>query len=311
MSRLIYILLYPIFYIRLKYLRKKDLVTVLCFHNINDKNDTFYPGLNTDIFDSICKFFSRHFTSVNFNNIEKHKTSKRPLLIFTFDDAYSDFYENAFPILEKYNLTSVLNVITACPDENRTYTWQAFINYFKRIGDDKCISFGHKLNFYSKDFHPEQFALAFTNYFQKLDQNSIEELAKKHLYEVDYKASKMMSWDQIRTVYSKGHEIGAHTHNHYYINSLNKKQVQFELSHSKQRIEKELNCNVQTFAFPGAKYDLENIKVANELGLENCLLMENQPNEFGNKRIHRYLSYGNSSLRLLIQSLGIESLLRR
>ena len=311
MSGLISILLKPFFYFRILHLKGKKQLTTLCFHNISSTYDPYYPALHPYIFEDLCKYFSKHFQVVNFKTIDQYQNSKKPLMVISFDDAYLDYYEVALPILEKYNLTSVLNVITVCPDEKRTYIWQTFVNFFKRIDNEQCLKFGRHYNFYYNNFNPEQFVLAFTQFFQSLEKPDIDNLALKYLEERDYKASKMMSWDQIREVNQKGHEIGAHTHNHYYINSLKKEEIAFELKHSKKRLEEELNIPISTFAFPGAKYNEENITLAESIGLKNCLLMENKTTSIGSNRIYRYLSYGNSTVRLLIQSLGIESLLRR
>ena len=144
-----------------------------------------------------------------------------------------------------------------------------------------------------------------------MGRSEIDQLAEKYLDPQDYLATRMMNWEQIIEVKNKGHEIGVHTHNHYYINSLTEEDLMFEMKHSKERLEEELHTKINTFAFPGAKYNEGNIKLANDLGLENCLLMDNQTTTIGNKQIYRYLSYGNSALRLLIQSLGIETMLRR
>ena len=74
-------------------------------------------------------------------------------------------------------------------------------------------------------------------------------------WDQDVGESRLMNWKQIIELNKSGLvDFGSHTQNHYDLNKLDRKDVEYELSVSKQMIEDKLGCEVKHFAYPRGIY---------------------------------------------------------
>ena len=94
----------------------KNTVAVLNYHQINDVDNNALTVTVKDFDDQM-----RYLSENNYNVITPKEmldafknNAKLPdkTVIITFDDGYKDNYENAYPILKKYNLKGTIFVIT-------------------------------------------------------------------------------------------------------------------------------------------------------------------------------------------------------
>jgi peptidoglycan/xylan/chitin deacetylase (PgdA/CDA1 family) len=65
----------------------------------------------------------------------------------------------------------------------------------------------------------------------------------------------MMNWDEIREMHGAGMTIGAHTHSHYNLPSLDTSDVAHEVVASRRDIEDALQASVEHFAYPNGRTD--------------------------------------------------------
>jgi|UPI0006847DFD peptidoglycan/xylan/chitin deacetylase (PgdA/CDA1 family) len=63
----------------------------------------------------------------------------------------------------------------------------------------------------------------------------------------------VMSWSQVRQLFSEGHIIGSHTHTHPLLTSCGEKALRNELTASKRLIEDHLGGEVNTISLPGGR----------------------------------------------------------
>ncbi len=97
-------------------------VPILMYHYIgNNPNPADHArdilSVTPDKFEAQMKYLSDNgFQTITFDTLYPSLTQNQPLppkpIILTFDDAYVDFYFNAYPILLKYNLLSTVFVPT-------------------------------------------------------------------------------------------------------------------------------------------------------------------------------------------------------
>lgn len=97
-------------------------VPILMYHHIriNPKpSDPLWASLNVDpkLLDSELNYLSKnnyHVITLNdlYNFLKNGKGLPTNPIILTFDDGYSDFFDNAFPILKKFNMKAIEFVIT-------------------------------------------------------------------------------------------------------------------------------------------------------------------------------------------------------
>ena len=71
----------------------------------------------------------------------------------------------------------------------------------------------------------------------------------------DFDSCPLMSDEQIRTLQKMGFEIGAHSLDHFPLTDLPDKEIQYEVTRSKEEIEKVLEKPIQTFSYPYGSVD--------------------------------------------------------
>lgn len=114
-------------------------VPILNYHYIRDYNsETDSTGnslsISPQVFEEqIKQLLENKYTSITMDDlymalVKKNKLPEKPVIL-TFDDGYQDFYENAYPILKKYNIKAIVYVIVGkIGDKDQRYlTWNQVI----------------------------------------------------------------------------------------------------------------------------------------------------------------------------------------
>ncbi|MFR5856699.1 MAG: polysaccharide deacetylase family protein, partial [Bacilli bacterium] len=174
------------------------------------------------------------YTPIFVSEIDYAYAFSKPIII-TFDDAYIDVYNNAFPILQTYNFKANIFVITG--------------------------SIGNNLY---------------------MNEEMIKDVDKSNLI-----------------------EIGSHTISHYKLAEKDEQTIEKELKESKEALEKILNKEINTIAYPSGSFNSTVIKIAQKYysyGLSTLIGKEqsNNINYFKIKRYYVYREYGlNDFIKLL------------
>jgi len=71
---------------------------------------------------------------------------------------------------------------------------------------------------------------------------------------------KPMRWVQLKELQNRGHIIGAHTMDHYMINTDDENELEYQIGYCKQIIEEQLRVKCNYFAFPYGKIEHANTK---------------------------------------------------
>jgi peptidoglycan/xylan/chitin deacetylase (PgdA/CDA1 family) len=82
-----------------------------------------------------------------------------------------------------------------------------------------------------------------------------------------------LSWDDVREMKRLGHEIGSHTENHADLGQLDERTARFELTHSRDTLERELGEPARWFAFPfglPANCPAHHVPLIREVGYQAC-----------------------------------------
>jgi len=96
-------------------------VPILMYHSISTSTNPRFKrwAVSAEIFDQHLSYLSRNrYASITVTDLMKArihsdvKLPERPVVL-TFDDAYADFYENAFPALQRHGCVATLYVPTA------------------------------------------------------------------------------------------------------------------------------------------------------------------------------------------------------
>jgi peptidoglycan/xylan/chitin deacetylase (PgdA/CDA1 family) len=98
------------------FLREKDSVPILTYHQVNDIDQNSYT-LTVEQFDAQMKYlYESGYNVITPNELldawESNSPSPDNPVIITFDDAHIDIYKNVFPILQKYRMRATFFVVT-------------------------------------------------------------------------------------------------------------------------------------------------------------------------------------------------------
>ena len=193
---------------------------------------------------------------------------KKPILL-TFDDGYVDNYENAFPLLKKYNMKGDFAIITGAVSTNAAYvTWDQL---------KEMLAAGMGIS--SHTVSHCQFAIKNPNVTQK----SIKPFADSPVDETYRSCTSFVSPEQ-----------------------LNSGQVRFELAESKKVLEEKLSIEVPAIVYPYGNYNAQVIQIAKDIGYRQGYTILSEKNEEINLaepfELTRYRGFGqddNTSTQLL------------
>ncbi len=86
-----------------------------------------------------------------------------------------------------------------------------------------------------------------------------------------FKEKECLSWDEMRKLQDKGIIFGSHTVNHPVLYKMTMNDIEYELKHSKKKIDKELGISIESFSYPYAypEHDKKFSSMLNKI-LEKC-----------------------------------------
>jgi len=276
-------------------------------HRISDEYSPAYPPIPVKVFERYIKFLKRKYGFTSINDLQDRRASKGSILL-TFDDAYYDFYENAFPILQKNGVPAVLSVITSCADTGKSFWTQELNKIIEMFYKENRQNELSRLSFLKN--HP----LAFNNVERtaletykillpiKEKESALMELKTLLGKQVDF--TKMMTWKEIKEVQNAGISIASHTVNHLNLTTLANEELKCELKQSKAKIEDELNTKISAIAYPNGEFNKNVLDLSKKAGYNFAFSVENKSfqisdNEF--QIIPRVLVYHQKFWKLRIQ----------
>ena len=245
-------------------------VRIFAYHRVREIDNSIMPYERELIsatpaqFEAQLKFLTRHYTLTNFKEISR-KLDEEPdykpenLAILTFDDGYSDFYTEIFPLLRKYNATAVVFPSTQYI-ESDTAIWFDQLGYIlDSLDNNKIETIINKMGVagYFSAVRPIYKGAVFRVVKALPDairlefMSSIISLSHRD-FEVDVTEMKneMLSWSQLREVSEYGVEIGSHTVSHPILANLSEESLKIEIEKSKETIEDETGERVVSLAYP-------------------------------------------------------------
>lgn len=240
----------------------------------------------------------------------RNKTTK--FVVFTFDDAYRDFYERAFPLFQKYNAPFTIYVPTAVPDRH-IYWWYFMLDdlVFNNDVIETTIT-GEKRRFVLDTQERKiQAYTEITTIINGIDNQNrrgvLESLFSPYGLDPDAYADRLsMTWDQLRSLQQSGlATIGGHTVNHFNLLEMSSDDASGEMELGRKRIEAELSGVVDHFSYPFGAAAYREFDLARHLGFKTATTCR-----------HGYLTRGHRSYperlpRIMVEeTTSVSSLVR-
>jgi peptidoglycan/xylan/chitin deacetylase (PgdA/CDA1 family) len=220
---------------------------VLAFHRIgipqqNYTGDKSLFSMSTDEFRKFASWCSRHFDVCTFSEIgecvRSGKNPKRPKLVFSFDDGYVDSYTEVAPILENLGLNASFFIAPNLIEDESSRWWDALA--MLQSGDQLLMRHGFQ------DRKEALKAIKTRPYYETAQfQDDLKAASRQK-----HSERQMMTWDMIRDLHRRGHEIGAHTMTHRVLSTLSPDEQQSEILDSRLTLELHLGSSIASFAYP-------------------------------------------------------------
>jgi peptidoglycan/xylan/chitin deacetylase (PgdA/CDA1 family) len=181
---------------------------------------------------------------------------KQPLLMLTFDDAYRDFLDVAWPVIQRCGVTATMFVTTSLPDAGVPYWWDQ-LAYSIRATRARELTWGARrlrlVTDRERSFAYRVASSALQEMPTAITERRVAELAS--ILDAGPAPSEMLSWLELRQLRSAGLAIGAHSHAHHRLDRLSAKDLEAELETCGNILARELGARPRAFAYPTGFYD--------------------------------------------------------
>lgn len=237
------------------------------YHYVRDLKNSRYPkikGCDVHLFKEQVGFLKKNYNFVSVEQVLDAYYNGTSLpnkaVLLTFDDAYKDHFEYAFPILEHEHIQGAfyppVKAVTehTVLDVNKIHFILAstLVEKFDNLLDEIKL----QLDKYRDEYQLESFEyyyekLAVANRFdpkevifvKRLLQVELPEEVRKKITdsifvkvvgidESAFSRELYMSIDQIKCMVDCGMHIGSHGYDHYWLSSLSKEKQEFEIAKS-------------------------------------------------------------------------------
>ncbi len=278
----------------------------ICLHRVSDEDSPAYPPMPVHVFERLMIYLQKRYGFLSLADLHNTSKTKKGGILLTFDDAYYDFYKNAFPILKKLQIPVILNVITSCAETGQSFWTQRLnklVEAFYREGRMEELS---HLEFYGKPVSPRETIenTALSIFRTLLDDTkkdaAIKEMEEKLGHIPEY--TRMMNWSEIIEVQKQGVIIGSHTHQHKNLTLIKEQALLDELNNSATLIAQNIGITPNIIAFPNGQHNEHTLDISSTVNYKYALTVDNasftfEPNHNGMFVIPRINVYNKTFLK--------------
>ena len=255
-----------------------EFLRVLTYHRVDDPaaRPWLYPRImvTPEAFEEQMHFLADNYRVLGVPELielwEKGGSLPPRAVLVTFDDAYRDFAEYAWPILKRYQLPATLFVPTAFPDHpERSFWWDRLYQAVTftscrtsldtpmgqvplRTADERKEAFS-RLRDYTKSL-PHAEAMAWV-------AEACDELGAAP------QASAVLGWNELRKLAKEGVTLGAHTQTHPLLNRITPEQVRAEAAGSLSDLQREIGDVLPILAYPSGGFNADVVTIVQEAGI--------------------------------------------
>lgn len=238
---------------------------ILNYHRVGDPRLTPYdPGTyscSAEEFDWQVTWLKQRFPILNLHQavdiVHGRATPAKTSILLTFDDGYRDNYDEAFPVLRKHGVSATFFLPTMFVGSYLLPWWDeiAFMVKSSR-GTSLKLTYPHAEEFDLTNRDRATTVFEVLRFFMRASEVDTE----RFLHELEAATGVdrpgkdaqrcFMTWEEARKMQAAGMCFGSHTHTHEILGRLPYERQVEELRISRQILEKELDCEINTLAYP-------------------------------------------------------------
>ena len=279
------------------------MLRVLAYHRVAELRDTptvdsrsvsATPGVFARQMEHLARFYRVVSMPEVLEAVEKGRRLPKRAVLITFDDAYADFAEIAWPILQQFRLPATMFVPTAYPDHpERVFLSDRLYQAFAatRRTEINVSPFG-PLPLLRVD-EKRRSLRAVQDYVTIIPNSQAVQLVDSLCVELGLSCARggnVLSWDQLRQLSREGLTLGAHTRTHAIMTKVTPDQVREEVQGSQEDLKREFGACLPIFCYPNGNHNDTVVSVLLEQGIHLAFTTLTGPNELGSidpLRLHR------------------------
>lgn len=262
---------------------RTNLLRVLMYHRVDHPaaRPHLYPPLlsaTPDGFERQMRFLAEHSHVVSLDELLSVCRGEGVLpprsVLLTFDDAYRDFSEHAWPILRRYGLPVTLFVPTAYPDQpDRTFWWDRLYRAVSgnEAGDRLEVSCGS----YPLSTAPERRTTLqqLTRRVKSLPHSHGQALVEEIWLSAGAPSTPncVLGWDELRQLAREGVTLAPHTRTHPLMNRIPLEEARQEAVGSLDDLRRQLGDAPPVLAYPAGGFNPDVAGMLHDEGFEVAL----------------------------------------
>lgn len=191
--------------------------------------------------------------------IERNVPLPKHSVLITFDDAYTDFAEVAWPILKQFRIPATLFVPTAYPDHPElTFWWdRLYLAFAKTTRTELRESPLGPLPLKGPEDRRRSL-LALLKYVPSRPYEAalrtIDSVCSQ-LVQQPPNGAAVLTWNQLRQLANDGVTLGSHTRTHPILTQISAIQIREEIRKSQQDLKREIGYALPIFCYPNGDHN--------------------------------------------------------
>jgi peptidoglycan/xylan/chitin deacetylase (PgdA/CDA1 family) len=273
---------------------RPNLLRVLTYHRVDTPQarpwlDPVLISASPEVFEVQMKYLSANYQPVSvFDVLEALERNDQAILprravLVTFDDAYQDFEQHAWPVLKRYQIPITLFVPTAFPDHpERLFWWDRLFHALHSTGKSKVSTPIGNLAI-GTDLERSQANLRLKDYIKSLPNDMAIAFVGdvEQQLDVSPQANCVLGWKELRKLAHEGVTLAPHTRTHPIMNHIPPSAMQTEALDSLYDLQREVGETQPVFAYPSGFHNLEVVSAVRAAGFKLAFTTERGINLLG------------------------------
>ena len=196
------------------------------------------------------------------NALSEKKAFSKPVVHFSFDDGYRNNYQQAYPILKKYNIPFSIFIVSDFMNNTQPFLWwylaEHIITHKQAIRFDK-YDFRITADMYSRNDAGTLFVQLRDFLLEHIDEDrEYLEITLRSQCDDDYTVPETLSWGELNEMIASGLcEPGIHTKTHARSSKLTEAQTEYEILTCQEALFSNTGIRSKWFAYSyGGSKDL-------------------------------------------------------
>jgi peptidoglycan/xylan/chitin deacetylase (PgdA/CDA1 family) len=276
---------------------------ILAYHRVAELRDTPAVDVRTvsatpEGFARQMKHLARFYRVVSvpevLEAVEKGRVLPKRAVVITFDDAYVDFAEIAWPILKQFRLPVTMFVPTAYSNQpERAFWWDRLYQAFAATARTEInVSPFGDLPLLPLD-QKRSSLRTIQNHVITLPHGEAMQLVDALCAELGPSCAQggsVLTWKHLRELAREGLTLGSHTRTHPLMTQITPEQMREEVQGSQEDLQREIGVCLPIFCYPNGNHNDAVVSVLREQGIRLAFTTLSGPNNLGSLdplRLHR------------------------